>query len=86
MIFEVVAYYCTKHLRQDWGFEGPNLELKCCQEMDIAGQLISVDDIDELDDNDGLYSVLSQSDPNIAYLVNFNDSYTCDCPDGLLAA
>ena len=41
---------------------------------------LPIDNIDEFNDDDGMYSVLSQSNPNIAYLVNFNDDYTCDCP------
>ena len=52
--------------------------------MDIAGQLVPIDNIDELNDDDGMYSVLSQSNSNITYLVNFNNNYTCDCPSFLL--
>jgi hypothetical protein len=47
--------------------------------MDIAAQLIPIDDINELNNDDSLYSVQSQSDPNTAYLVDFGDNYTCDC-------
>lgn len=48
--------------------------------MDIAGQLIPIEDIDKLDDVGGMYCVISQSDQHMAYMVNFDDDYSCDCP------
>lgn len=81
LVFNVVPYYHAKHLRQDWGFEGPNLELECREKMETAGKLIPINDIKELENNDGddgMYSVQSQSNPNAVYILDFND-YSCDC-------
>lgn len=74
---DVVPYFQAKHRRQEWGFEGPTLELQRCKQIDLDARSISEDHIESLDDEDQ-YSVQSQSDSACVYLVDL-EAYTCDC-------
>lgn len=77
LVNNVVPYFKAKHHRQRWGFEGPDLELKHRREIEVRAETISANDIEEVNEQ-GQYSVCSQSIPGHKYTVDINE-YTCDC-------
>jgi hypothetical protein len=81
LINNVVAYFSAKHHRQDFGFEGLDLEMRHRATVDAAAQTFPLTNITELevDDEPGQFSVQSQSDPSISYHVDI-ETYVCDCP------
>ena len=81
LINDVVTYFSAKHHRQDFGFEGLDLEMRHHTKVDAAAQTFPLTNITELevDDELGQFSVQSQSDPSISYHVDI-ETYVCDCP------
>ena len=77
----MVAYFRAKHHRQDFGFEGLDLELRHYATVDAAAQTFPLANITklEVDDEPGQFSVQSQSDPSISYHVDI-ETYVCDRP------
>jgi hypothetical protein len=76
LVHKVVPYFKAKHHRQQFGFEGPNLELQQRKEIEARALTITIDNIAELTKGQ-LYSVRSQSDLKCTYSVDI-DTYTCD--------
>ncbi|KAJ7757388.1 hypothetical protein DFH07DRAFT_958746 [Mycena maculata] len=66
-----------KHRRQDFGFEGPDLEVKRRMEVESRALSIRKDAIENVD-SESIYRVQSQSDPSHYYSVDI-EAYTCDC-------
>ncbi|KAJ7436515.1 hypothetical protein B0H11DRAFT_1754820 [Mycena galericulata] len=65
------------HRRQDFGFEGPDLEVKRRMEVESRALSIGKDAIEKVD-SESIYRVQSQSDPSHYYSVDI-EAYTCDC-------
>ncbi|KAJ6552240.1 hypothetical protein DFH09DRAFT_1038848 [Mycena vulgaris] len=79
LVDDVLPYYALKQRRQDYGFEGPDIEVKKRQKIIERSQAYTVADI-EHDIETGIYFVRSQSDPSVIYEVDM-DTYTCTCLD-----
>lgn len=72
----VVPYYIGRSRRQEFGFEGPDLEVKKRQEITQRALTISKDLVTEIIAGEA-YRIKSQS-ANHYYQVNL-DAYTCEC-------
>jgi hypothetical protein len=71
----------AREQHQEFGFEGPDLEMKCHLEIQALAHKIGSDQITPVQDSNGNeYHVCSQSNPTQQYRVNIN-TYTCDCQD-----
>lgn len=77
LVCKTVPYFSDKHRRQRYGFEGPDLEVKRRQEIEVRAHTIPRESVKELVETQ-LYRVLSQSHANRQYTVDIN-LYTCDC-------
>ncbi|KAJ6589858.1 hypothetical protein DFH09DRAFT_841931, partial [Mycena vulgaris] len=64
-----------KQRRQDYRFEGPDIEVKKRQKIIERSQAYTVADIEM-----GTCFARSQSDPSVIYEVDM-DTYTCTCLD-----
>lgn len=73
----VIPYYCAKHHCQQFGFEGPNLELQWQKDIEATSHFIKIDNVEEVIQGSH-YTVHSQSHPDKHYNVDM-DSYTCNC-------
>ena len=80
LIHDVVPYFRARHHRQEFGFEGLDLEMKRRAEIDAVAPSFPLDHITEyeIDDEPGQFAVQSQSNPNITYHVDI-EAYTCEC-------
>ena len=80
LIHDVIPYFRAKHHRQEFGFEGLDLEMKYHAEIDTIAPSFSLDNITgyEIDDEPGQFTVQSQSNPNVTYHIDIK-AYTCDC-------
>ncbi|KAJ7247685.1 hypothetical protein C8J57DRAFT_1522674 [Mycena rebaudengoi] len=78
LVNEVLPYYALKQRRQDLGLEGPDVEIRKCQDILKKSTTYTMDDIDVL--GDSLYRVRLESDPSRSYEVDM-DAYTCECLD-----
>lgn len=80
LVHDVVPFYKAKHSRQEWGFEGLDLEMKRRKEIEVAAAKIPFDAITDFEDDDepGQFTVQSQKKPNHVYFIDV-DAYTCDC-------
>ena len=77
LVCKTIPYFIAKHRRQHFGFEGPDLELKRRQEIEIRARAITADTIEE--EVEGcMFTVRSQTDPKCHYIVDL-EVYTCDC-------
>lgn len=77
LVNDVVPYYKAKHFRQQFGFEGLDLEMKRRKEIKAAAKLIPADNIEELTDS-GQYLVQSQTTRGHKYSVDI-EGYACNC-------
>jgi hypothetical protein len=76
ILFEkAIPHYKAKHLRQQFGFEGPDLEVRRRQDIEERARTITKSSIEIVEDG---YRVASQSEPGSWYHVDL-DAYTCDC-------
>lgn len=73
----VIPYYRAKHHCQQFGFEGPNLELQWQKNIEATSHFIKIDNVEEVIQGSH-YTVRSQLHPDKHYNVNM-DSYTCNC-------
>ncbi|KAH6905406.1 hypothetical protein BKA70DRAFT_1225782 [Coprinopsis sp. MPI-PUGE-AT-0042] len=74
-------HFIARHQRQEFGFEGPDLEVQKTIEMVKLGSKISSSDIFPSDDTDGNFLVKSQSKSDQFYAVQYDvDGFTCECP------
>lgn len=80
LVHDVVPFFKAKHSRQEWGFEGLDLEMKRRREIEVAATEIHLDSIADFEDDDepGQFTVQSQKDPSHVYFMDI-DAYTCDC-------
>jgi hypothetical protein len=74
---KTIPYFIARHRWQDFGFEGPDLELRHYLEIEERAKAITKASIEPAKDGDS-YQVPSQSEPGFWYHVNL-DAYTCDC-------
>ena len=77
LIHKAIPHFSAKHWWQEFGFEGPDLEVQQWNEAEANTCTFTHDNVEELVKGQ-LYSVKSQSDPAHNYHVN-NDNYTCNC-------
>lgn len=77
LVCKTVPYYYEKHRRQQYGFEGPDLEVQRRQQIEARAQTIPQEFVTELVEGQ-IYEVLSQSDAQRQYTVDVN-LFTCDC-------
>lgn len=75
LIEKVVPYFQSRHWRQQFGFEGPDLEMKRRMEINERAMLIPIDDIEESESQ--TFRVHSQTDRTRWYTVDL-ETYTCD--------
>ncbi|KAJ7655465.1 hypothetical protein B0H17DRAFT_894790, partial [Mycena rosella] len=73
-----VPYYAFKQRRQEFGYEGPDIEVKKRHDISEWSKVYSKHDIQHVDDVK--YIVPSKTDPLKVYDVNI-DTYTCTCLD-----
>ena len=77
LLHNVIPHFCAKHRRQQFGFEGPDLEVQRQNEAETNAHTFTLDDIKVLVDGQS-YLVNSRSDPSRKYIVDVN-YYTCEC-------
>ena len=77
LLHKVILHFWAKHRRQQFGFEGPGLEVQHRNKAETNARTFTHDNIEELIEGQS-YLVQSQSDPNHKYRVDI-DNYTCDC-------
>lgn len=82
LMHKVIPFYKVKHQSQQYGFQGPNLEMQQCQKMQAQVATFTLDDIVEVAPGH-LYLVHSQSHPEHQHTVDM-EIYTCDCKSFLL--
>ncbi|KAJ7205448.1 hypothetical protein GGX14DRAFT_644623 [Mycena pura] len=75
---QVVPYYASKQRRQEFGFEGEDMEMKKRKDIQRRAKTYRKDQITHIEDDK--YLVPSQSDSSVAYDVDI-DTYTCTCMD-----
>ena len=76
---QAIPHFIHKHRRQEFGFEGADLEVKKRLEIEerakeIKSEQIQVESADEFD----VYRVQSGSNPEVHYRVDL-DAYDCSC-------
>jgi hypothetical protein len=74
----VVPYYSLKQRRQDFGFEGPDVEVKKRKDIVKKSAAYVEEDIEHVED--AKYLVPSKLRASKTYEVDI-DSYTCTCLD-----
>lgn len=74
---KVIPFYKAKHQSQQYGFQGPDLEMQQCKKMQTHAATFTLDDIFEIAPGH-LYLVCSQSCPEHQHTVDV-ETYTCDC-------
>ncbi|KAJ7028487.1 hypothetical protein C8F04DRAFT_1290675, partial [Mycena alexandri] len=77
LVNDTIPYFIGKHRRQEFGFEGPDLEVKRRMEVESRSLSIKKESIDKVE-GQAVYRVCSQSDAAQIYLVDI-EAYTCDC-------
>ncbi|KAJ7758830.1 hypothetical protein DFH07DRAFT_725533, partial [Mycena maculata] len=77
LLNKAIPYFIGKQRRQDFGFEGPDLEVKRCMEVETRALSITEDSIQKVE-GEAVYCVRSQSDPSQVYSVDV-EAYSCDC-------
>jgi hypothetical protein len=77
LVHKCIPYFMARHRRQQFGFEGPDLELKRREEIGAFAKSITIDEIEEVVEGE-IYLVQSRSDQTRKYMVNV-DAYTCEC-------
>ena len=77
LLHKVIPHFHAKHQCQQFGFEGPNLEIQCQNEAETNTHTFTLDDIKILVEGQ-YYLVHSQSDLTHRYNIDI-DNYTCEC-------
>ena len=67
LIKDMVPDFRAKHDRQQMGFEGIDIEAKLRSRIEDVACVFPLDDIEELEDEPGIFTVKSQSTPNVSY-------------------
>jgi len=76
-----VPHLIARDRRQEFGFDGPDLEMKRRLEIQASAHKIESDQITPIENtNQNEYYVCSQSNPTQQYRINI-DVYTCNCGD-----
>ncbi|KAJ7141811.1 hypothetical protein C8R46DRAFT_1200578 [Mycena filopes] len=78
LLTEVLPYYALKQRRQDFGFEGVDIEVTKRKDIVARSKIYVKGDIEAL--GDAKYLVPSKSNPSKVYEVDI-DAYTCTCLD-----
>lgn len=77
LVDQAIPHFISKHRHQDFGFKGPDLEIKKRLEIEERAKLIKCEDITVTDEPD-IYEVKSTSNPNLIYRIDL-DAYDCSC-------
>ncbi|KAF5333556.1 hypothetical protein D9611_002587 [Ephemerocybe angulata] len=75
---QVIPYFRHKHRAQEHGFEGPDLEVRERIRIERLANTIPSGDIVQSDDDSSIFTVKSQSLPDVHYKVDL-DAYDCSC-------
>jgi hypothetical protein len=77
---KAIPHFIARHRRQEFGFEGPDLEIK--RRIEVAQRATTIEKSDITPDISDLssttYHVQSQSNPQICYTVDIS-AYDCSC-------
>jgi hypothetical protein len=73
---KALPHFINRHNRQDFGFEGPDLELRRRREIEQRAESIPKEHIEP--NGPGKYRVRSQTQPDHWYTIDL-DSYYCEC-------
>jgi len=77
LVDQAIPHFIHKHHRQEFGFEGADLEVKKRLEIEERAKSIRPDQIKATEEAD-VYQVLSGSKPGVDYRVDL-DAYDCSC-------
>ncbi|KAF8056883.1 hypothetical protein FPV67DRAFT_1364408, partial [Lyophyllum atratum] len=77
LVEEAVPYFIQRHRRQQFGFEGPDLEVQRRIEIENRAQSIARSHISH-DKDQEIYLVQSQTKPGVSYRIDL-DAYDCTC-------
>ncbi|KZP29245.1 hypothetical protein FIBSPDRAFT_727730 [Athelia psychrophila] len=78
LLHKCVPYFVHRHWRQQFGFEGPDLEAQQRTQANERGQAIPPTSITEVVPS-RIYTLRSQSNPQCLYTIN-REAYNCECP------
>ncbi|KAJ7030978.1 hypothetical protein C8F04DRAFT_1263252 [Mycena alexandri] len=78
LLDNVLPYYAMKQRRQDFGFEGPDIEAKKRMDIIERSKIYVKGDIVQITEDQ--FIVPSKTDPSKVYEVDL-DAYTCTCDD-----
>ncbi|KAF8170158.1 hypothetical protein BJ912DRAFT_827015, partial [Pholiota molesta] len=78
LIERTIPYFIHRHRRQEFGFEGGDLEVEERLKIEERAKTIPPEHIIATPNEDKIYFVKSQSKANIQYRVDL-EAYDCDC-------
>ncbi|KAJ7150787.1 hypothetical protein C8R46DRAFT_963375, partial [Mycena filopes] len=74
-----IPHYIAGHRAQEFGFQGPNLEVRARLKIKAKGELILPEDIQEVEAGN-IFEVRSQTDRSRSYTVNIEANTCSPCP------
>ena len=78
LVDQAIPHFIHKHRRQEFGFEGADLEVKKRLKIEECAKSIKSEQIKSVVEEPDVYQVQSGSNPDVFYRVDL-DAYDCSC-------